>query len=184
MLVEPLFVLIIVTLVLLARRDVTVTGPEIEIGLVGLTDIGPEPGVLDVTTDTFPNAVLECWMDTADVIGVKPSDDFPGVSGFTDIDCVDRGGPDIMVWLLGPALDPMSMLWWWCGRGAGRGARPGHTLVTVMPPLAPLAPLAPLTPFTPLPPLPPLDLPTTPLDDDEGLLFATVYYKIALCYKL
>lgn len=98
-LVEPLFVLIIVTLVLLARRDVTVTGPEIEIGLVGLTDIGPEPGVLDVTTDTFPNAVLECWMDTADVIGVKPSDDFPGVSGFTDIDCVDRGGPDIMVWL-------------------------------------------------------------------------------------
>lgn len=108
MLLFPLFVFIIVTLVLLARRDVTVTGPEIEIGLVGLTDIG----VLDVTTDTVPRAVLECWMDTADVIGVRPSDDFPEVSGLTDIDCVARGGPDIIVWLLVQVVAPMSMLWW------------------------------------------------------------------------
>lgn len=96
----PLFeLLIIVTLVLFARRDVTVTGPEIEIGFVGLTDNGPEPGWLfGVTTDTVPNAVLECWMDTADVIGVKASDDLPDVSGLTDIDCVATGGPEIIAW--------------------------------------------------------------------------------------
>ena len=99
MLLFPLFVFIIVTLVLFARLEVTVTGPDIEIGLVGLTDIGPDPGVLDVTTDTVPNAVLECWMETAEVIGVSPSEDFPDVNGFTDIDCVARGGPDIIVWL-------------------------------------------------------------------------------------
>lgn len=75
----------------------TVTGPDIDIGLLGLTDIGPDPGVLDVTTDTVPSAVFECWMDTADVIGMRPSDDLPDVSGLTDIDCVARGGPDIIV---------------------------------------------------------------------------------------
>lgn len=72
-----LLVLIMVTLVLLARRDVTVTGPEQAAG---------------VTTDTPP-----CWMDTPDDSGGSPSDDLPDVSGFTDIDCAWRPGPEIIV---------------------------------------------------------------------------------------
>lgn len=108
----PLFALIMVTLVLLARRDVTVTGPEMATGLDGLTAMGPEPGCADdVTTDTVPSAVFECWIDTDDVMGVRPSDDLPDVSGFTDIDCVARGGPGIIVWLFVVVGAPISILW-------------------------------------------------------------------------
>lgn len=80
--------LIIVTLVLFARRDVTVTGPS---GFVP-TDTGPEVvwSRLDplgelVITETCPSAVFECWMETD---GTSASDDLPDVKGFTDIDCV------------------------------------------------------------------------------------------------
>lgn len=57
-------------------------------------------GPLLLVTETLPRAVLECWIDTEEVIGdVIVSVDFP-VSGFTDIDWFG-GGPDIRVGLAG-----------------------------------------------------------------------------------
>lgn len=75
------------TLVLFARLEVTVTGPDIDIGFEG-PFIVPDVFVFapDVITDTFPSAVFECCIDTADVIGVIASDDLPDVNGLTDID--------------------------------------------------------------------------------------------------
>lgn len=95
-----LFALIIVTLVLFALLEVTVTGPQTFPGLFVLMVTGPEPrvwvtiGPLLLFTDTCPRAMLECWMDTdAGMV----SEDFP-VRGFTDIDWFWRaGGPDIIV---------------------------------------------------------------------------------------
>lgn len=90
------------TLVLLARRDVTVTGPDIDIGFVLGVFISPEDVLVfapDVITDTLPSAVFECWMDTEEVMGVSASEDLPDVSGFTDIDCDwSADGPEIIVW--------------------------------------------------------------------------------------
>lgn len=86
-----------VTLVLLALRDVTVTGPVTLTGLtLGAIVIGLEakfcvsivgPAVL--VTDTCPKAVFECCMETDEgTFGAgSMSDDLP-VSGLTDIDWV------------------------------------------------------------------------------------------------
>lgn len=82
-----------VTLVLFARLEVTVTGPKMDTGLE-FTDIGPEPWVMiagpvlavEVITETWPRAVLECCMDTDEVIGVRASMDLPVVRGFTEMD--------------------------------------------------------------------------------------------------
>lgn len=84
--------LIMVTLVLFARRDVTVTGPVIDI------ELGLEHGgelAVEVMMETWPSALFECWIDTD---GVRASEDFP-VSGFTDIDCGWCGG---LVMIVGP----------------------------------------------------------------------------------
>lgn len=86
----------------MARREVTVTGPDIDIGLVLGEFISPEEVFVlapDVITDTLPSAVFECWMDTDEVMGVKASEDLPDVSGFTDIACCcSADGPDKIDW--------------------------------------------------------------------------------------
>lgn len=83
---------------LLALLEVTVTGPEMLIGLLApivmgplprdwVTPMGPTLALAGLTTETWPKAVLECWMETEALIGVgSRSEDLPSVRGFTDID--------------------------------------------------------------------------------------------------
>lgn len=83
------FELIIVTLVLL-RRDVTITAPGAALVLV--TPVVPVMAVVAVVvTDTCPSAVCR------DAVGINASEDLPEVSGFTDMDWLWRGAPEIIV---------------------------------------------------------------------------------------